>query len=62
MVFGVVYWVVQLISSTIATCSNVRWQGSKLQQYRMDGGTRYVNLWRTHGHSLHYINTNDDQL
>ena len=41
----VVYWLVQLVSLTMVACSNVRWQGSKQQQCRMDGGTRHVNLW-----------------
>ena len=45
MVRGVAYWLVRLVSSTLVACSNVRWQGSKLQQCRMDGGTRHVGLW-----------------
>ena len=55
--------VVQLVSSTMMACSNVRWQGSKLQQSRMDGGIGHVNRLEkcTHGHSLHYIITNDEQ-
>ena len=40
-----VNWLVQLVSSTMVSCLNVRWQESKLQQCRMDGGTRYVSLW-----------------
>ena len=44
-VWCVVYWLVQLASLTMVACSNVRWQGSKLQQCRMDVGTRHVNLW-----------------
>ena len=42
---GVVYWLVQLVSSPMVACSNVRWQGSKLQQCRMDGETPHMNLW-----------------
>ena len=44
-VWCVVYWLVQLASLTMVACSNVRWQGSILQQCRMDGGTRHVNQW-----------------
>ena len=40
-----VYWLVQMVSLTMVACSNVRWQGSKLQQCRMEGETRHVNLW-----------------
>ena len=29
----------------MVACSNYRWQKSKLQQCRMDGGTRHVSLW-----------------
>ena len=36
----VVYWLVQLASLTMVACSNVQWQGSNIQQCRMDGGTR----------------------
>ena len=35
----VVYWLVQLASLTMVACSNVQWQGSNIQQCRMDGGT-----------------------
>ena len=44
-VWCVVCWLVQLASLTMVACSNVRWQRSKLQQCRMDGGTRHVTLW-----------------
>ena len=39
------YWLGQLVSSTMVACLYVRCRKSKLQQCRMDGGTRYVNLW-----------------
>ena len=44
-VWCVVYWLVQLASLTMVACLNVRCHGSKLQQCRMNGGTRHVNLW-----------------
>ena len=44
-VWCVVCWLVQLASLTMVACSNVQWHGCKLQQCRMDGGTRHVNQW-----------------
>ena len=44
-VWCVVYWLVQLASLTMVACLNVQWQGSKLQQCKMNDGTRHVNQW-----------------
>ena len=44
-VWCVVYWLVQQASLAMVACAKVRWQGSKLQQCRMDDGTRHVNQW-----------------
>ena len=44
-VWCVVYWLVQLASLTMVACLNVQSQGSKLQECKMNKGTRHVNQW-----------------
>ena len=43
---GVVYWLAQLASLTMVACLSVRWQGSRIQQYKLELDVWYVNHQR----------------